>query len=545
MLKPLIAAAVALLAAAMPAGAQTASPIAEATLRQVTETLASDAFEGRAPGTAGEEKSVAYLIERFRAAGLQPGWAGEWVQQVPMVETSARNMSALKLTKKGGSLALSPGAEMVANSFGTAPRIALKDSEVVFAGYGIVAPERGWNDYAGIDVRGKTVLILVNDPDWMSGGRDGPFGGAAMTYYGRWTYKFEEAARQGAAAAILVHDLFSAGYDWDVVRSTWSRPQGSPGWEGADGAMPPVTGWITQEAAQKLAAAAGKDLTALTVAAGQAGFRAAPLGLKASLRFDNRVRRFSSRNVIGMLPGSERPGEAVLYMAHWDHLGRCEAELDDTICNGAIDNAAGTAGLVALAETQAKAGPAKRSIIFAATTGEEAGLIGSRYYAAHPAIPLADTAGGVNLDTLAVYGATRDFMLAGPGLSELDALVGPLVAAQGREMAADSAPGAGLYYRSDHFSLARMGVPMLYPLMGEDMADGGREAGMLAVGGYAASRYHRPGDEYDPGWDWAGAVQDLEIHYRLGRLLADGTMWPEWKPGAEFRAIREESRKGR
>jgi Zn-dependent M28 family amino/carboxypeptidase len=525
-------------------GAYSSPAISLATLTTATQILASDEYEGRAPTTAGEDKAVAYIAKRFGQAGLQPGNKGSWYQNVPMVEISS---APSPLTVTGGTqpLAFSQRADFVANTYQVTPRVELKDSEMVFVGYGINAPERGWNDYAGADVKGKTVVILVNDPDWQDEDLDGPFNGKAMTYYGRWTYKYEEAARQGAAAAFIVHDTQPASYGWNVVQSSWTGPQYSLDEPGGHMDQSKVIGWLTNSAAQRLLAASGEDLAALSAAAKRPGFRPVPLRTRASISLVNEIKRQASRNVIGVLPGAKRPNEYVIYTAHWDHLGRCDADASgDDICNGAVDNASGTAGLIALAEAHAKRGNAGRSIIFLAVTGEESGLLGSKYYAEHPLYPVAQTAGGINMDSLSLAGDARDMVEIGGGKSELSAYLRRAVDAQGLTLKNEPSPQAGYYYRSDHFSLARQGVPMLYPKLGEDLAKGGPAAGAAAAANYRAHRYHQPSDEYDPGWDWSGALHELGIFYQIGRELADSTDWPNWNSGDEFRAIRDRSRAG-
>ncbi|WP_448663171.1 M28 family metallopeptidase [Sphingomonas sp. CJ20] len=529
-----------------PAAAQTAPTpaISVDTLKDVTRTLSSDGFEGRAPATPAETRTLDYLVQRMAAAGLKPGNKGSWYQDVPMVELTATNVAPMTITGGKTPLALEYRKDMVVQSYRVVPRTEIRDSDIVFVGYGINAPERGWNDYAGVDVKGKTVLILVNDPDWQTMTPDGPFGGRAMTYYGRWTYKYEEAARQGAAAAIVIHDTEPAAYGWGVVQSSWTGPlleQDTPG-DHMDQSQ--AVGWVQQAAAQAIFASAGKDFAALVEAAKHKGFRALPLGLKASVAWDSTIRRQASKNVVGILPGTQRPDEVVLYSAHWDHLGRCDAVNGDDICNGALDNASGTAGLIALAEAFAKAGPARRSTVFLAVTGEESGLLGSKFYAENPVYPLGKTVGGVNMDGLNVIGRARDFMLVGAGKSELEDLVRPLVAAQGRVIAPEPSPEKGGYYRSDHFSFAKLGVPMLYGESGQDLVVGGPAAGKKAADDYTANRYHKPQDEYDPRWNWDGAVEDLTLYYQLGRALADGDSWPNWYKDAEFRTVRDKSRAG-
>jgi Zn-dependent M28 family amino/carboxypeptidase len=532
------------LLASSAAAAQTAPAISVDTLKEVTKTLSSDAFEGRAPATPAEDKSTAYMIERFKAAGLQPGNHGSWLQDVPLVELTASNVSPLTFTGGKTPIALEYRKDMVLGTYRVRPRVEVKDSDVVFVGYGINAPERGWNDYAGVDVKGKTVVMLVNDPDWQTMTLDGPFGGRAMTYYGRWTYKYEEAARQGAAAVLIIHDTEPAAYGWGVVQSSWTGPQLEQDTPGDHMDQSQAVGWIQQEPARALFASAGKDYAALIEAAKHKGFKAVPLGLKASVSWDVAIRRQASHNVVGILPGAERPDEVVLYSAHWDHLGRCDPVNGDDICNGALDNASGSAGLVALAEAYAKAGPAKRSVVFLSVTAEESGLLGSKFYAENPIYPLAKTVGGVNMDGLNVIGPAKDFVLVGAGKSELEDLVKPFVAAEGRVISLEPTPEKGSYYRSDHFSFAKLGVPMLYGESGEDLVVGGREAGHKAAEDYVINRYHKPQDEYNPAWDWSGAVLDLTIYYNLGRALADGNSWPNWYKDAEFRAIRDKSRAG-
>jgi Zn-dependent M28 family amino/carboxypeptidase len=524
--------------------ADAAPALSLATLTTVTQILSSDAYEGRAPTTAGEDKTVALIADRFRRAGLEPGNGGSWYQEVPMVETIS-TPSALEI--KGGSapIRLAYRTDFVANTYQIQPRVRLEDSEMVFVGYGINAPERGWNDYAGVDVRGKTVVILVNDPDWQQETLGGRFNGKAMTYYGRWTYKYEEAARQGAAAALIVHETAPASYGWNVVQSSWTGAQYNLDDPGNYMDQSKVIGWLTNDAARRVLAGAGQDLDRLTAAAKKEGFRAVPLGRRLSVTLDNQIKRQKSRNVIGILRGAKRPQEYVIYTAHWDHLGRCDADsTGDDICNGAVDNASGTAGLIALAEAHAKRGNPDRSIIFLAVTGEESGLLGSKYYAENPVYPVARTVGGINMDSLALNGDARDFVPVGGSKSELDAYLKRALDAQNLVLRPEPSPQAGYYYRSDHFSLAKQGVPMLYPKLGEDLVDGGTAAGHAAAEDYRANRYHQPSDEYNPNWDWTGALHELRVFYQIGRELAMTTAWPNWNEGDEFRAIRDRSRAG-
>ncbi|MCH7862018.1 M28 family metallopeptidase [Sphingomonas sp. NPDC092331] len=531
----------ALLLAGTAANAQT---IPVETMKEVTKELSSDAYEGRAPTTPAEDKTIAYIVQRLEKAGLKPGNKGKWTQDVPLVELTANNVQPLVFSGGKAPVSLDYRKDMVVATYRVVPKVAIKNSDVVFVGYGINAPERGWNDYAGLDVTGKTVVILVNDPDYQAPDTKGLFEGRAMTYYGRWTYKFEEAARQGAAAAIIVHDSFPAAYPWGVVQSSWAGPRLEQDTPGDHMDQSQAIGWMQLDKAKALFAAAGKDFDALAAAATKQGFKAVPLGVKASVSWENTIKRQASKNVVGILPGTGKPDEVVLYSAHWDHLGRCDAVKGDDICNGAVDNASGIGGLVALAEAHAKAGPARRSIVFLAVTAEESGLLGSKFYAENPVYPLARTVGGVNMDSLNVLGKTRDFVLVGAGKSELEDLVKPIVAAEGRVIVPEERPEAGGYYRSDHFSFAKLGVPMLYGESGDDLVNGGKEAGEKAAKDYTQNRYHKPQDEYDPSWDWSGAVSDLNVYYGLGRQLADGSGWPSWYPTAEFRAIRDKSRAG-
>ncbi len=518
--------------------------IALPTLQRVTQQLSGDDYQGRAPGTAGEERTIALIAREFEQAGLRPGNNGSWYQDVPLVEITAQGSPRLEIAGTGPGLTFAYRTDFVGASYRAQPRVEVANSEIVFVGYGINAPERGWNDYEGLDVRGKTVIILVNDPDWQTQGLEGIFGGRAMTYYGRWTYKYEEAARQGAAAAFIVHDTAPASYGWNVVENSWTGSQLYM--QSADGGadQTQVNGWLTNDAARRLMASAGQDLDALTRAAQQRGFRPVPLGLRASIAIDNAIRTAASRNVIGVLPGTARPDEYVLYTAHWDHLGLCTETGEDRICNGAVDNASGTSALVALAEAHARAGRAGRTIVFLAVTAEESGLLGSAYYAANPIYPLARTAGGFNMDSLNMAGAARDFVSIGGGKSELDAYLARAAAAAGVRVSPEPTPEAGYYFRSDQFSFAKMGVPMLYGRGGEDLVNGGPAAGRAAAQDYRANRYHGVGDEYDPAWDWTGALSDVGIYYRVGRELATTEAWPNWLPGDEFRAIRDRSRAG-
>ncbi|CAM5531571.1 M28 family peptidase [Sphingobium scionense] len=534
-------------ALAAPAAKSDAAPSID-TMKRLVKELSSDAYEGRAPGTVGEEKTLALLTAEFEKLGLKPGNKGSWFQDVPLVEITAKNVSALSFTGGKAPITAAYGPEMVIGTYRTTqPRIEVKDSPVVFVGYGINAPEKGWNDYAGLDVKGKTVLILVNDPDYQTPGLTGPFNGRAMTYYGRWTYKFEEAARQGAAAAIIIHDTEPAAYGWNVVQSSWTGSQHVADNPGGNADQSAAIGWIQKDKAAALFADAGLNLDQQMAAAKQKGFKAVPLGaIKANVSFDNDLRKHASKNVVALLPGKTRPDEYVLYSAHWDHLGHCQAAPDgDDICNGAVDNATGTAALVALAQANVKAGPSDRSQVFLAVTGEESGLLGSAYYGSNPVFPFSKTVGGVNMDALSVAGLARNVVVIGKGKSQLDAYLDRALDAQGRVATLEPTPEKGYYYRSDHFSFAKHGLPMLYFEGGEDLVKGGTAAGMAAAEDYTEHRYHGPKDEYDPNWDWTGVAADLKLYYDVGRALANTSDWPNWVDGDEFRAIRDKDRAGK
>ena len=505
-------------------------------------TLASDEFEGRAPGTRGERLTLDYLISEFSALGLEPGYGDEFLQPVPMVEMTNESRSPLSLARDDEQWEMRFPDDMITWSrrTGLEPH-AIEDSELVFVGYGVVAPEYGWDDYAGMDFSGKTVVILVNDPGFATGDPD-LFNGRAMTYYGRWTYKYEEAARQGAAAALIVHDTEPASYPWEVVINSWSQAQFELA-DAGDERLMPIEGWITLDGARDLFARSGQDFDALMDQAKQPGFEPVALGTTVSASVRQRVREGVSYNVQATIPGTERPDEAVIYMAHWDHLGRNMAIPGSAgIYNGAIDNASGTAGLLEIARLYQKAGPPARSVLFLAVTLEEYGLLGSRYYANNPVFPPESTVAGINMDAMSLVGPTRDVVVVGYGSSELEDILKRAVVLQDRQVVPEPSPEAGFYYRSDHFNFARAGIPALYAKGGVDHREHGREYGLAWERDYRDRRYHKPADEFDPDWDFRGVAEDLELLYVVGRYLADGEAWPNWYPGNEFRAIRDRQR---
>ncbi|MFC0679451.1 M20/M25/M40 family metallo-hydrolase [Lysobacter korlensis] len=507
------------------------------------KTLASDEFEGRAPGSAGEEKTVEYLKAQFQRMGLQPGNGDSYFQTVPMVESTADPNTVLRLDVDGKPRELKFGTDMVVGTRTGQQKVSIKDSDLVFVGYGVNAPEQNWNDYAGVDVKGKTVVMLVNDPGFHA--QDPKlFEGKRMTYYGRWTYKFEEAARQGAAAALIIHDTEGASYGWDVVKNSWSGAQFDlPASDDPEPRLP-AQGWISADAARTLLRDLGHDLDGLYRAANQRGFKAIPLDASASLELDSQISRKSSRNVVAKLPGAKRPDEAIVYMAHWDHLGNhahegepAPAAGEDAIYNGAIDNATGVAGILEIAGAFAAQNPKPdRSVVFLAVTLEESGLLGSKYYVAHPSMPLEKTVAVINLDAMPVLGPSRDMTVVGFGSSELEDMLKTAADGQGRVLHAEATPEDGFYFRSDHFNFAKAGVPALYAKGGEDLIEGGTGAGQAAQVDYRDNRYHKPSDQYDASWNVTGVVQDLEALYAVGRELSGNERWPKWYEGNAFRA---------
>lgn len=506
------------------------------------KTLASDEFEGRRPATAGEEKTVAFIENAYRAAGLKPGVGDGYRQPVPFVELTTRASDTLRVDGPGGkSLDLKYGDQTVFWTKRVVPQVSLEASEIVFVGYGIVEPAMGWNDYAGVDMKGKTALILINDPGFETNDAT-LFKGRAMTYHGRWTYKFEEAARQGASAAIIVHEEAPAAYPWAVVQNGAARPQLVIDSAQAEPRVA-VEGWVTREAAEALLAAAGLDYATLKAKALKRGFEPVPLGLTATGSVRNGVRRATSSNVVGVLPGSTRPDEYVVLTAHWDHLGRALAFSGDAIFNGAVDNATGTAGLLELARAFGEVSPApERSVLFVAFTGEEYGLLGSEYFAEHPTVPLDRVAAGINIDGMSVNGRTNDVVVVGYGSSELEKDLEAAAAKQGRVLVQEPTPEKGYYYRSDHFNLAKKGVPMIYAKSGVDSVAHGKEWGLAQQADYVSNRYHKPSDEFDPTWDLSGAVQDLEMYFAMSYAWSQESAFKNWYAGNEFRAIRDRSR---
>ena len=517
-----------------------ANDINTADFAEMVQTLSSDAFEGRGPGSVGEDKTVEYIQTQMQRIGLKPGNGDSYFQDVSMVETTADTGTVLTLDANGKTRELKFGSDMVIGTRTGQPEVKVQDSELVFVGYGVDAPEQKWNDYAGQDWKGKTVVMFVNDPGFHSND-ESLFEGKRMTYYGRWTYKFEEAARKGAAAALIIHDDAGASYGWDVVKNSWSGAQYDLPSKDDPDARVPAQGWITAEVAKQLFADAGLDLAQAYKDANKRGFKPVSLKAKVSIDLKSTISEKKSRNVVGVLPGSERPDEAVLYMAHWDHLGKHEGEEGDNIYNGAIDNATGVAGILEIAEAFAHQEPKpRRSLVFVAVTLEESGLLGSKYYVAHPTFPLNKIAGVINIDAMSVAGKARDITVTGFGSSELEDILKPIAAAQGRTLHGESSVQSGYYFRSDHFNFAKAGVPALYADGGEDLIEGGTAAGKAAGEDYGKHRYHKPADQYDAAtWKLDGTIDDLTALYGVGKALADGEQWPNWYPGNPFKAARD------
>ncbi len=505
-------------------------------------TLSADAFGGRAPMSEGEHLTLDFLETAFREAGLEPLFGDAYRQPVQLVSMEA-NAETIRMSfeRSGGLWEPLYAQDFVAWTQRVEPTVEITESEIVFVGYGVVAPEYDWNDYAGVDMTGKTALILINDPGFAL--QDpAVFKGNAMTYYGRWRYKFEEAARQGAAAAIIIHDTEPAAYGWNTVRNSWTGPQfylpSAPG-----GSRPVVMeSWLHKDAAGVLLNEAGFELEALQQRALSPAFAPIALGTRFSAHLDSDIVTGTSHNIGGMVRGSEAPDEAVIYTAHWDHIGTGQSEdpSEDVIYNGAVDNATGIAALIELAHAfTTMAEPPRRSVAFLAVTAEESGLLGSAWYAEHPAFPMKQTVAGINIDAMSVYGPTRDVVVVGYGSSELEDILRRAADSQGRTVEPEPHPERGGYYRSDHFNFAKRGVPMLYAESGTDHRELGSEYMEAKAQEYVELRYHQPADEVGDDWDLRGAMEDIELYYRIGFEIADGDSWPRWYDGHEFKAIRE------
>ncbi len=521
--------------------------ITEADFRYRIETLSDDRFGGRGPASEKGEPAAQWIATEMERAGLEPaGVNGTWFQPVPLIESTLQETrSSYEITVNGQAMGLTALEDVTYWSQNPVTDVSLADSDLVWVGYGVVAPEFGWNDYEGVDVTGKTVVMLINDPGFINRGE--AFNGEAMTYYGRWTYKFEEAARQGAEGAIIIHQTEPASYPWGTVRASWSGPQFILA-SSADIDMVDVQSWVTEETGIALFEAAGLDFAEQAALAATADFTPVEMtGAQLSATLTNELRELSSDNVAGQVRGSTRPDEYVLFMAHWDHIGeRLNFAGDDQIYNGAVDNATGTTAILELAQAFANAEtPPERSLIFVAVTAEEQGLLGSEYYAQNPLIPLTQTVAGFNFDGMLPIGPTEDIVVIGYGSSQLEDILREEAEARGMYLSPDPNPEAGYFYRSDHVTLARRGVPMLYADSGSVHAELGAEYGAQIEAGYRLDRYHKPSDEFDPDWDMRGFVQSTDLMYDVARQVTDSEDWPNWYDGNEFRSVRDAMMAGR
>ncbi|KQW83254.1 M28 family metallopeptidase [Brevundimonas sp. Root1279] len=518
-------------------------PSFEATrLSEHTRVLSDDSFQGRGIGTPAEDLVVRYLSEQYAAAGFEPGGRnGSWTQDVTLNRFTASNIRA-SLKAGGETIPLNQGQQIVISTRLPGSHVSLADAPLVFVGYGIKAPERNWDDFKGQDMRGKILVVLVNDADFEEPALD-TFNGRAMTYYGRWTYKYEEAARQGAAGVIIVHETAPASYGWATVNNSWSGPQFDIVRQNAAAERVPVESWIQRDVAVDMFRKSGLDFEALKAQARSRDFRPVTLaGASLNAEFDVATSQVTTRNVIARLPGATHPDETVLFTAHWDHIGVGEPDANgDAIFNGAVDNATGTAGLLELARVFGAGPRPERSIVMISFTAEESGLLGSEYYAANPVYPLETTVAGFNMDAMNVYGRVSNLGIIGYGQSELDERLAAAAQRQGRTVEPDGNPAAGSYFRSDHFPLAKRGVPMAYAEGGGEFRDEPRAARNAARDEYGSRRYHQADDEWSADWDLAGQVEDLEVAYWIGLDLANSRDWPGWKAGSEFGPARAPS----
>ena len=503
--------------------------------------LSSDDFQGRMPFTEGETKTINYIKDQFEAAGLLPGNGDSYFQEVPMVELEAINISPMVIKANDKEIDFAFKSDFVALTRRVTEHIEITNSEMVFAGFGIVAPEYDWNDYKGLDVAGKTVIVLVNDPGFDTGD-DSFFKGDAMTYYGRWTYKYEEAARQGATAILIVHDTEPAAYPWAVVENGWTGANLYLNAEDENMSRCKAEGWITTETAKAIFVAANRPDYDFTSAAQKRDFESFSVDMKLSISFDNTINRSSSQNVAGLITGTQAPEDIIIYSGHWDHLGIGFQVDGDSIYNGAIDNASGIAAIIEIASRFADSeNPPKRSVLFLAVTAEEQGLLGSAYYAENPIFPPANTVANLNIDALNALGEMKDLTVVGYGQSEMDELAQEAATKQGRYILPDQHPSKGYFFRSDHFNFAKVGIPALYASGSHEHFTKGVEWTEAQNAAFVAKNYHQPSDEMQDNWDLSGFVQDAELLYDIGNKLAqDPELWPKWKEGSEFKAAREQ-----
>ena len=513
-----------------------------------TQILSSDEYEGRAPGTKGEDLTVAYIIDQFEQAELEPGNTdGSYVQKIPMVGITVDPGANLAIRKGKKNLLLKFKDDFVPSTKQVNDKVEVKDAELIFVGYGIQAPEYSWDDYKAIDLKGKIMVTLIGDPpipDPIDQKMLDPnmFKGPEMTYYGRWTYKCEMAAKMGAAGVIIVHETKPAAYPFSVVQSSWIKEQLGLISSDTNAQHAPLDSWISLDSAERLCKFAGKDFKTIKASALDRAFKPVPLGVTASVTMKNQIRTIESRNVIGKLTGSgsKLKNEYVVYTAHWDHLGVVHDVKGDKIYHGAKDNATGVAGLIEIAKAYSRlTKPPRRSILFISVTGEEGGLLGSEYYATHPIYPLSKLLAVINMDSMNVYGKTKDITITGLGMSDLDDIAERVAAEQGRVVRPDPFPEKGSYFRSDHFPFAKEGVPALDSGSGIEYVGKPVDFGTQMLEGYRAENYHQPSDVVRPDWDLSGAVQDLQYYWMVGYRVAQADRIPQWKPGAEFKAKRD------
>ena len=533
--------AVAALALALPAAAQE-SGFDPARLSQHIRILSADDYQGRGIATPAEDRVIGYMSGAMAAAGLEPGGEnGGWTQAVTLNRFTASNVQA-RLSVGDWTLPLVQGEQIVVSTRRPGQsQVSVIDAPLVFVGYGIRAPERDWDDFKGQDMTGKILVVLVNDADFEEPALD-TFGGRAMTYYGRWTYKYEEAARQGAAGVIIVHEEAPASYGWTTVRNSWSGPNFDIVREDASERVP-VESWVQRDVAVELFQRAGLDFDTLKARARSRDFQPVALeGAELDVLFDVASQRIETRNIVGRLPGTTHPDETILFTGHWDHIGVGTPDAEgDAIFNGAVDNASGIAGLLELARIAGAAPRNERSLVFIGFTAEESGLLGSEYYAANPLYPLETTVGGFNMDSANVYGRTRHLGVIGYGQSDFDARLETVAAIQGRTIEPDQSTQAGFYFRSDHFPLAKRGVPMVYAKSSGPFVDEPVAMRTAARDDYTARRYHQANDEWSADWDYRGQSQDLEVYWSIARDLANSREWPQWMPTSEFAAARASS----
>lgn len=515
-------------------------------MKEHISVLASDDFQGRFPATEGEEKTIRYLAEQFRQTGLKPANGESYFQEVPLIRMTAD--PSMKLTITGGkqNLILKYWDEFAGGTPQTSENIEIENSEIIFVGYGINSPEYDWNDYEGLDVKGKTVLMLINDPGYATGDTS-LFTGKAMTIYGRWTYKLEEAARQGATAAIIIHETGAAAYPWAVVQNGWTGPDYSLTGNELSESDLQFHGWVTTESAQRIFESAGLNYNKIIASAARRDFNTVKMNLKASVSFRNKVEPVKSNNVAALLPGSGRPDEYIIYTAHWDHFGINPAFSvnEDSILNGAVDNATGTAALLEIAEAFTSL-PEKqnRSVLFLSVTCEEQGLLGSKFYAENPIYPLNKTVAVINMDALNISGRTNDMTIIGFGNSELDDYTVSVLEKHGRYAKPDPTPEKGSYFRSDHFSFAKAGVPSLYLSKGIDDVEHGKEWGLAETEKWIMENYHKPSDNYEPDiWKFDGMIDDIRVFFEVGYNLSITEEFPEWRPGSPFKPLRDKMMK--